>query len=163
MVRIIVVGQGDSETKEDSDNRRLSETEQLKAAMIGERLKKESAAKEYKLYTPDISRPRQAAEIIAGHMGLGIAEDRRLRGICKDYGQESWCGFYKRLSSCLDMICGEERKENLIFVIYSCCLAYTAAWWAKAFKIRNGEEYIMARPSISVTLLSDIHRAVPAS
>lgn len=85
MVRIIVVGQGDSETKEDSDNRRLSETEQLKAAMIGERLKKESAAKEYKLYTPDISRPQTGCGNYSRTHGpwhsRGQAAERYMQGL----------------------------------------------------------------------------------
>jgi probable phosphoglycerate mutase len=164
MVKLIIVGQDGSEKREDSLVSGLSEAEQLRADRIGKRLKREAEGRVFLLYSSDRSRTRQAADIIAGHLGLGIAEDMRLREICKAAEGESWQDFYKRICNCLNGKCGDGRENNMILVTHGCCLTYTAAWWAKRFNESCGEDYIVPKTGeISIMLIGNLRRAVYAS
>ncbi|ULO09905.1 histidine phosphatase family protein [Paenibacillus sp. 19GGS1-52] len=111
----------------------------------------------YTLYSSDLLRAKQTAEIVGSHLNLQVIEDSNLReintgiaaGKTKDWIRdnrnprigsdfdmdyqefqegETWREFYSRICCCMERICNTEEKD-LIIVTHGGTLAYIIAWW----------------------------------
>jgi len=134
----------------------------------------------YSLYSSDLLRAKQTAEIIGRYLNLGIIEDKGLReintgiaagktkewaranrnpklaeGFDLDYQEfsegETWREFYIRVCNCVEKIC-EKEKGNLIIVTHGCTLSYIVAWWLKINTQILPNIHIKAEPG-SITVL----------
>lgn len=134
----------------------LTDLGKLQAEQIGLKLNK-LINKEYVLYTSDLLRAKQTAEIICRHLNLKLIEDIDLReintgiaaGKTKDWAREhrnprtsnifeidyreyqdgeTWREFYERVSNCMDRLFNSNER-NLIIVTHGGTLGYIIAWW----------------------------------
>lgn len=129
------------------------------ANLIGNRLKKEINSEEYVLYSSDLMRAKQTAEIIGSHLNLNIIEERGVReintgiatGKTKDWvrenenprlkegydidylafeGAETPRELHKRVSKCMEKVYTFEKK-NILIVTHGVALSNILAWWLK--------------------------------
>ncbi|WP_438493948.1 histidine phosphatase family protein [Paenibacillus sp. IHBB 3054] len=127
------------------------------AARVGIRLTEVLTPNEYVLYSSDLLRAKQTAEIIGSHLGLSLQEDNGLReinsgvatGQTKEWAREhrnprisdhfdidhrefpegeTWREVYNRVCNVMARICTEEQK-HLIIVTHGGTLGYIVAWW----------------------------------
>lgn len=134
----------------------LTDLGKSQADQIGQRLKEE-LTNTYQLYTSDLLRAKQTAEIVAKHLNLEIRVDNELReintGIATgktkawakehrnprkndnfeiDYREyedgETWREFYDRVCRCMERIFNSS-EQNLIIVTHGGTLGYIIAWW----------------------------------
>jgi broad specificity phosphatase PhoE len=134
----------------------LTDLGRLQAEQIGVRLSKELIS-EYVMYSSDLLRAKQTAEIIGKYMKLDIIEDMELReintgiaiGKTKDWARvhrnprnsnnfeidyreyqfgETWREFFDRVCKCMKRIYNSNEK-NLIIVTHGGTLGYIVAWW----------------------------------
>lgn len=149
------------------------------ANLIGNRLIKEINSEEYVLYSSDLMRAKQTAEIIGSHLNLNVIEERGLReintgiaaGKTKDWvrenenprlkegydidylafeGAETPREFYKRVSKCMEKVYTFEEK-NILIVTHGVALSNMLAWWLKLTPEMLKEACFLGRPgSISV-------------
>ncbi|MHA1518732.1 MAG: histidine phosphatase family protein [Promethearchaeota archaeon] len=151
--------------------------------LIGLRLKGEINSdydpKNYALYSSDLKRAWQTAEIIGKHLDLPIVANKGLREIntgvaagktkkwakahrnprdninfnwdYQEFSQgETWRQFFRRVCSCMEQIFDSEDK-NLILVTHGGTLAYIVAWWLKCEEDMMSKCHFIASPgSISV-------------
>lgn len=135
----------------------LTDLGRKQAELIGQKLEKSISGDEYRLYSSDLLRARQTAEIVGRHLSLQVIEDHCLReintgiaaGKTKDWsrenrnprasnhfdidyqefpGGETWREFYSRVCTCMERICDAEEK-NIIIVTHGGTLGYITAWW----------------------------------
>ncbi|WP_127583773.1 histidine phosphatase family protein [Paenibacillus koleovorans] len=138
-------------------HRRHSQSCQIRSGFLGLKLAKEIATDEYILYSSDLMRANQTAEIVGNHLGLNVIEEQDLReintgiaagktkewaranrnprtgtGFDIDYQEfhegETWRQFFTRVCNCMDKIYNSEQK-NLIIVTHGGTLGYIIAWW----------------------------------
>lgn len=138
----------------------LTELGRKQADIIGEKLMKCSDNKDYVLYSSDLLRASQTAEIIGAQLSLNVIQDKALReintgvaagktkewakanrqprlrsGFDLDYQEfqngESWREFYRRVCDCMDRIYELEQNKNLLIVTHGGTLGYILAWWMK--------------------------------
>lgn len=112
------------------------------------------------MYSSDLLRASQTAEIAGKQLGLDITLDKGLReintgvaaGKTKDWARanrktrtrsgfdldyqefqdgESWREFYSRVCNCMDSIIEIEKDKNLLIVTHGGTLGYILAWWMK--------------------------------
>jgi probable phosphoglycerate mutase len=157
----------------------LTELGRNQAELIGLRLEKELKQESYTIYSSDLMRAKQTADIIAKHLNLSVNGDMKLReintgvaaGKTKDWAREhrnpktsnefdldyqefqdgeTWRQFYIRVCEGMKSICDLD-KGKLIIVTHGCTLSYIIAWWMN-FKIDMlGKAFFSAQPgSISV-------------
>jgi len=134
----------------------LTDLGRKQAESIALRLKENTYFGEYLLYSSDLQRAKQTADIIGSALEKEVIENTELReinngiaagktkgwarenrnplpstGFDIDYleylGGETWRQFYKRICSCMRRI--TESKKNLIIVTHGCALGYIVAWW----------------------------------
>lgn len=157
----------------------LTELGRRQANLIGERLKEKIRQEEYILYSSDLMRAKQTADIIDTYLNLGVIEEFGLRevnngiatGKTKDWVRENeipmtkegfnidhrtfadgetWREFFTRVSKCMEKIYSLNQK-NLIIVTHGCTLSHIIAWWLKFTPEMIKEAIITASPaSISV-------------
>ena len=159
----------------------LTDYGRKQANLIGERLKKEINADEFLLYSSDLIRAKQTAEIIGSHLNLVVNEDRGLReintgiaaGKTKEWVKENenprlkevpyidhlafvegetMRQFYKRSCECLDKIYSNE-NENLLIVTHGITLSNIVAWWLKLTPYMLNDAFFSALPG-SISILS---------
>jgi probable phosphoglycerate mutase len=135
----------------------LTELGRKQAELVGLKLKRFVAGDEYRLYSSDLLRAKQTAQIIGAHLDLDIVEEKDLRemntgvaaGKTKDWAKanrnprigdgfdldyqefqngETWRQFFNRVCDCMDRIYRSEQK-NLIMVTHGGTLGYIVAWW----------------------------------
>jgi broad specificity phosphatase PhoE len=135
----------------------LTELGRKQATLTGLRLNNNLIREEFALYSSDLLRASQTAEIIGEQLQLSVNEDDELReinsGIAKgktkdwaeknrnprtsegfdiDYREfqdgETWREFYNRVCNCMERIVASETK-NLIIVTHGGTLGYIIAWW----------------------------------
>lgn len=135
----------------------LTELGKHQAELIGNKLNKKINSNEYALYTSDLMRANQTAEIIGGHFNIEVIKDIELReintgiaaGKTKEWAREhrnlrtsevfdidyqefldgeTWREFYNRVCNCMERICNFNEK-NLIIVTHGGTLGYIIAWW----------------------------------
>ncbi|KTD85762.1 histidine phosphatase family protein [Paenibacillus etheri] len=135
----------------------LTDLGRKQADLIGLSLLKKINHEEYVLYSSDLLRAKQTAEIIGMQLSLKVIENSDLReintgiaaGKTKDWARENrnprkgsefdldyqeyqdgetWRQFYSRVSSCMERIYAEESKD-LIIVTHGGTLGYIIAWW----------------------------------
>ncbi|WP_379143807.1 histidine phosphatase family protein [Paenibacillus sp. sgz500992] len=114
---------------------------------------------EYAVYSSDLLRAKQTAEIVAAQLNLKVNEDSDLReintgiaaGKTKDWARENrnprtgscfdldyqefqngetWRQIYVRVCNVMERIL-ETEKKNLVLVTHGGTLAYIVAWWLK--------------------------------
>ncbi|SCZ10812.1 histidine phosphatase family protein [Alkaliphilus peptidifermentans] len=129
------------------------------ANLVGERLKKEINVDEFTLFSSDLMRANQTAEIIGSHLKLNVIEEAGLReintgiaaGKTKEWVRENENPrlnegfdidhlafaegetnrqFYKRVCECMEKIYSSE-KSNLLIVTHGGTLSKIVAWWLK--------------------------------
>lgn len=137
----------------------LTDLGKKQAELIGTKLKKEYDGAEYVLYSSDLKRTKQTAEIIGNHLNFKVIEEIGLReintgiaaGKTKDWARENrnsqignsfdidyqefqdgetWRQFYSRVCNCMERICDSEKKD-IIIVTHGGTLANIIAWWMK--------------------------------
>lgn len=160
----------------------LTELGRKQAELIGLRLKKDLEGEPYTIYSSDLMRTKQTAEIVAKHLKLNIIEERSLReintgiaaGKTKDWarknrnfriseefdldyqefqGGETWRQFYIRVCEGMKRIWDFE-KENLIIVTHGCTLSYIIAWWMN-FELHMLEKAIFTAQPGSISMLQE--------
>lgn len=128
------------------------------AGLIAEKLKDSINSKKYILYSSDLLRASQTAEILGEQMGLEVNQSKGLReidtgiaaGKTKDWARanrnprtgsgfdldyqefqngETWRQFYRRVCDCIELLCRSEVSRNLLIVTHGGTLAYITAWW----------------------------------
>lgn len=139
----------------------LTELGRKQAKTLGRKLKElVDSNDDYVLYSSDLLRALQTAEIVGRELGLEVIEDKNLReintgvaaGKTKDWAREnrnprtkngfdldyqefqegeSWREFYSRVRSCMDRIYESEKTKNLMIVTHGGTLGYILAWWMK--------------------------------
>lgn len=138
----------------------LTKLGRKQAELIGEKLKEFVDDNDFALYSSDLLRAAQTAEIIGTHLGLDVIQDNALReinngiaaGKTKDWAREnrkprirsgfdldyqefqdgeSWRAFYSRVCCCMDRIYESEKDRNLLIVTHGGTLGYILAWWLK--------------------------------
>ncbi|MGX7023324.1 histidine phosphatase family protein [Vagococcus hydrophili] len=141
-----------------------------------------NSEEEYVLYSSDLLRASQTAEIIAGHLNLEVNLDQGLREIntgiaagktkawAKEHRNpkskqgfelnyrefekgESWGEFYTRVSNCLTRLYQSEEGKNIIIVTHGGTLGYIVAWWLKFEPEMLSNAYFASSPG-GVTVLS---------
>lgn len=157
----------------------LTELGRNQAELIGLSLKKMLEGENYSIYSSDLLRAKQTADIIAKHLNLNVIEESHLREISNgvaagktkewarkyrtpklskefdiDYQEfqegETWRQFYFRVSECMKRICGLDER-NIIIVTHGCTLSYIIAWWMNFVPEMLGKAFFSAQPgSISV-------------
>lgn len=143
-------------------------------------MKNEIGTEEYILYSSDLLRAKQTADIIDNYL-LGVIEEFGLReinnGIAawktknwvkeneipmpeEDFnidhepflGGETWRQFFLRVSGSMEEIYSLNQK-NLIIVTHGCALSYIIAWWLKLTPEMLNHAVFSASPaSISMLL-----------
>ena len=158
----------------------LTELGRKQANLIGLSLKRELDGKEFALYSSDLKRAWQTAEILGDHLNLNIVSEKNLReintGIAAgktkkwananrnpkkenkfdfDYQEfqngETWRQFSNRVSSCMENIVELEQK-NLIIVTHGGTLSFIVAWWMNFEIHMHSKCYFSASPA-SISLL----------
>lgn len=138
----------------------LTELGKKQAEIIGEKLKGFLDNNNFALYSSDLLRASQTAELIGTQLGLDVIQEKGLReidtgvaaGKTKDWARvnrnprsndgfdldyrefqdgESWREFYSRVCNCMDRISELEKNENLLIVTHGGTLGYIIAWWMK--------------------------------
>lgn len=157
----------------------LTELGRRQAEIIGRKLRDGLNSSEYVLYSSDLLRASQTAEIIGELLGLEVNINKELReintgdaaGKTKEWARanrnprtgssfdldyqefqngETWRQFFRRVCECLELIC-ETNEKNLLIVTHGGTLAYIIAWWLKFSEQMLGTTYFSASPaSISV-------------
>jgi LPS sulfotransferase NodH/broad specificity phosphatase PhoE len=139
----------------------LTELGRKQAELLGEKLKSvlkdNDDGEKFTLYSSDLLRAKQTADIVGTYIGLQVACDRELRevnlgiangqtkawahkhriprlsaGFDIDYREylhaETWRQFYERVCRCMERICAED-ANHLIIVTHGGTLGYIIAWW----------------------------------
>ncbi|MEK4299453.1 histidine phosphatase family protein [Oceanobacillus sp. FSL W8-0428] len=142
-------------------NTPLTDLGRKQAKSIGDKLQKAAANDaEYVLYSSDLLRAAQTAEIISKKLNLEVIQDKELReintgvaagktkdwanahrqprksnGIDLDYRAfqhgETKREFYARVCHCMNNIYDREKKKNIFIVTHGGTLGYITAWWMK--------------------------------
>lgn len=157
----------------------LTELGRNQAELIGLKLKKDLEGESYTLYSSDLMRAKQTADIVAKHLNLNVIEEIDLReintgvaaGKTKDWAREhrnprlskefyldyqefqegeTWRQFYNRVCEGMKRICDLD-KGNIIIVTHGCTLSDIIAWWMNFESDMLGKAFFSAQPgSISV-------------
>lgn len=159
----------------------LTDHGRKQAYLIGERLKKEINADEFLLYSSDLRRAKETAEIISSHLKLDVIEDRGLReinngiaaGKTKEWVKmnenprsmevpyidhlaftegETMRQFFMRTCECLGEIYSSE-NTNLLIVTHGITLSNIVAWWLKFTPDMLNDAFFAALPG-SISILS---------
>jgi len=138
----------------------LTELGRYQAEKIGERLKGFVEKNDYALYSSDLLRASQTADIVGAQLNLDVILEKDFREINSgiaagktkewansnrnprakdefdlDYrefqGGENWREFYSRVSTCMDKIYKSEREKSFLIVTHGGTLGYILAWWLK--------------------------------
>ncbi|MCB2356113.1 histidine phosphatase family protein [Clostridium estertheticum] len=158
----------------------LTELGRNQAELIGLKLKKDLEGESYTIYSSDLMRAKQTADIVARHLNLNVIEEIDLReintgvaaGKTKNWAREhrnprlskefyldyqefqdgeTWRQFYIRVCEVMKMICDLD-KGNIIIVTHGCTLSYIIAWWMNFESDMLGKAYFSAQPG-SITVL----------
>lgn len=157
----------------------LTELGRKQAEIIAKKLRDGLDSSEYILYSSDLLRASQTAEIIGEQLGLEVNINKELReintgiatGKTKEWARanrnprkgssfdldyqefqngETWRQFYRRVCDCLELLC-DTNEKNLLIVTHGGTLAYITAWWLQFSEHMLGTAYFSASPaSISV-------------
>ncbi|MFX3636695.1 MAG: histidine phosphatase family protein [Candidatus Pristimantibacillus sp.] len=159
----------------------LTELGRRQAEAIGRKLKDGLNSSEYVLYSSDLLRASQTAEITGELLGLEVNINKELReintgdaagktkewaranrnprvgsGFDLDYQEfqngETWRQFYGRVCNCLELLC-KTNEKNLLIVTHGGTLAYITAWWLKFSEQMLGNAYFSASPA-SISILT---------
>ncbi|WP_107838022.1 histidine phosphatase family protein [Metasolibacillus meyeri] len=138
----------------------LTELGRKQAEIIGKKLKGFVDNNVYSLYSSDLLRASQTAEIVGTQLGLDVIQDKGLReintgvaaGKTKDWARanrnprtrngfdldyqefqdgESWRQFYSRVCNSMDKLYESDKDKNLLIVTHGGTLGYLLAWWLK--------------------------------
>ncbi|MCF2140036.1 MAG: histidine phosphatase family protein [Candidatus Lokiarchaeota archaeon] len=137
----------------------LTELGRKQAILIGKRLKNEIDPNNFQIFSSDLKRALQTAEIIGNYLNLSFIVEKNLReintgvaaGKTKEWAKqhrnpenkeifdldyqefnegESRRQFFNRVCACMEQITSSQEK-NLIIVTHGWTLAYIVAWWLK--------------------------------
>jgi len=160
----------------------LTDLGRKQAELIGLKLKKDIEGEDYVLYSSDLMRAKQTADIVGKHLNLNVTEDITLReintgiaaGKTKEWARENrnplldnhfyldyqefqdgetWRQFYSRVCECMEKICGLE-KSNLIIVTHGCTLSYIIGWYMN-FEPHMLEKAIFSAQPGSISVLQE--------
>lgn len=161
----------------------LTELGRRQANLIGLKLKKILNLRDYIIYSSDLKRAWQTADIIGNHLNLEVLEKKALReintGIAagktkewanarrrphKDHffeldyqefqGGETRRQFYIRVYSCMEEIITNSEEKDLIIVTHGGTLGYIIAWWLNFDEEMLINTYFSASPA-SISILHD--------
>ncbi|PQD94453.1 histidine phosphatase family protein [Pradoshia eiseniae] len=168
----------------------LTELGRKQAEIIGEKLINYVGYNDYVLYSSDLLRASQTAEIIGTKLSLKVIQDKGLReintgvaagktkewaranrqpqarsGFDLDYQEfqngESWREFYNRVCDCMDRIYELEKNKNLLIVTHGGTLSNILAWWMKFELHMIGNAYFSSSPGgISVLSQNSIQQNI---
>ncbi|OMF18521.1 hypothetical protein BK133_30460 [Paenibacillus sp. FSL H8-0548] len=154
------------------------------AERIGRKLKDSIDTDNYVIFSSDLMRAKETAEIVGKYLSLSVHDDTDLReintgiaaGKTKEWAKENrnprsrsefdidyqefeegetWRQFYERVCKCMDRIYNSEHK-NLIIITHGGTLAYIIAWWLKL----QPEVLEKAYFSASVGSISSLHENI---
>ena len=160
----------------------LTDLGRKQAEIIGEKLKGFVDNNIYSLYSSDLLRASQTAEIVGTQLGLDVIQDKGLReintgvaaGKTKDWARanrkprtrsgfdldyqefqdgESWRQFYSRVCNSMDRIYKSDKDKNLVIVTHGGTLGYILAWWMKFGPEMIGNAYFSSSVG-GITFLS---------
>lgn len=161
----------------------LTEKGRRQASLIGPKLCEYNIQEEeFTLYSSDLLRASQTAEIIAGHLNTTVNLNADLREInCGvatgktrewanenrnprktntfelDYQEfpegETWRQFYNRVSTCMNKIYQTSNK-NLVIVTHGGALSYIIAWWLQLHTEQLSNTYFAGNPG-SISILTE--------
>lgn len=139
----------------------LTEFGRKQAEIVGIKIKELiDNDEDYTLYSSDLLRAAQTAEIVGKELELKVIQDEKLReintgiatGKTKDWAREnrnprirsgfdldhqefqngeSWREFYSRVCRCMDKIYKSKKTNSLVIVTHGGTLGYILAWWMK--------------------------------
>ncbi|MBB2483236.1 histidine phosphatase family protein [Bacillus sp. APMAM] len=138
----------------------LTDLGKAQAEMIGQYLKEYIDKNDYTLYSSDLIRARQTAQIIGKYLELEVFQEKGLReintgvaaGQTKEWAKanrnpklraefdidyqefcdgETWRQFYTRVCHCMEKITDTEKGKNLLVVSHGGTIGYIVAWWMK--------------------------------
>jgi len=158
----------------------LTELGRSQANLIGLKLKEELNPMDYIIYSSDLKRAWQTAEIVGNHLNLNILKKKALReintgiaaGKTKDWAKthrnphkghffelnyqefqegETRREFYVRVYSCMEEIITNSKEKDLMIITHGGTLGYIIAWWLKFEEKMLINTYFSASPaSISI-------------
>ena len=157
----------------------LTDLGRKQAELVALRLKKNPSIGEYLLFSSDLLRAKQTAEIIGLAVDQQVVEKKDLREINNgiaagktkgwakehrnpmednrfylDYLEypngETWRQFYKRICACMQKITNTNR--NIIIVTHGCALGYIVAWWMN-FEADMLETAVFSAAPASISIL----------
>ncbi|GIP46321.1 histidine phosphatase family protein [Paenibacillus sp. J45TS6] len=160
----------------------LTELGRKQAQTVSEKLTRMVGNTDFTLYSSDLLRASQTADIVGTQLDLDVIQDKGLReintgvaaGKTKDWARanrnprsksrfdidyqefqdgESWREFYIRVCNCMDRIYDAEKDNNLLIVTHGGTLGYIIAWWMK-FKPEMIENAYFSSSVGGVTVLS---------
>ena len=160
----------------------LTDLGRKQAEIIGEKLIGFVDNNVYALYSSDLLRASQTADIVGTQLGLDVILDKGLReintgvaaGKTKDWARanriprtrsgfdldyqefqdgESWRQFYSRVCDSMDRINESAKNKNLLIVTHGGTLGYILAWWMKFGPEMIGNAYFSSSVG-GITFLS---------
>jgi probable phosphoglycerate mutase len=160
----------------------LTELGRKQANLIGLRLKRDLNEAEYVIYSSDLKRAWQTAEIVGNHLNLNVAPEKDLRekntgvaaGKTKKWANanrnprkdnkfdfdyldfqngETWRQFSDRVGSCMEKLVEADQK-NLIIVTHGGTLGFIIAWWMY-FEIHMHSKCFFYASPASISLLQE--------
>lgn len=160
----------------------LTDLGRKQAEIIGEKLIGFVDNNVYALYSSDLLRASQTADIVGTQLGLDVILDNGLReintgvaaGKTKDWARanriprtrsgfdldyqefqdgESWRQFYSRVCDSMDRINESAKNKNLLIVTHGGTLGYILAWWMKFGPEMIGNAYFSSSVG-GITFLS---------
>ncbi len=170
----------------------LTELGRRQAQLTAHKLKDIITRDEYVLYSSDLLRASQTAQIIGKHLGLEATPNPGLReintgvatgktkewarshrdprtggGFDLDHQQyqnaETWRQFYRRVSDCMDSLGASDESNHLLVVTHGGTVSQITAWWLRFSEQMLATAYFSASPgSISVLTHNSFHQNVLA-
>jgi broad specificity phosphatase PhoE len=166
----------------------LTDLGRKQAELTALKLKNNLNMDEYVLYSSDLKRAKQTADIIGNNINKDVVEDKRLREInngvaawkTKNWAKENrnpqsgnkfdidylefdsgetGRQFYNRIGNCMEEICKVSYK--IIVVTHGCALGYIVAWWMNFEPSMLVKAYFSASPgSISKLQQNSYHQNI---
>jgi probable phosphoglycerate mutase len=160
----------------------LTEFGRKQARSVAKRIKIIIKGEKFALFSSDLMRASQTAEVIAEQTDLTVKLDDRLReintgvasGKTKDWANqhrnvrttsdfsidyrefeqgETWREFYSRVCDVMEKMWNEQ-KRNLLLVSHGCTIGYIIAWWMRFTPEMLEKAYFSASPG-SFSILTE--------
>jgi len=160
----------------------LTELGRKQVVLVAQKLNESINSNDYILYSSDLLRALQTAEIIGEQLGLEVNKNNGLReintgiaaGKTKDWARanrnprtgsgfdldylgfqngETWRQFYRRVCDCMELLYGSDESKNLLIVTHGGTLAYITAWWLQFSEQQLAKVFLSVSPA-SISILT---------